>query len=104
MRANPRVCVEADEVTNHFQWTSVIVSGRYEELTDAPEFQLERKNAQLVLEKRMLWWQTAYVAEQLRAKTSSTEPLFYRIHIESMTGHRAVPDGADAMFLKISTR
>jgi uncharacterized protein len=28
MRANPRVCVEADEVTDHFHWTSVIVSGR----------------------------------------------------------------------------
>ena len=31
MRANPLVCVEADEVVNHNDWASVIVLGRYEE-------------------------------------------------------------------------
>jgi nitroimidazol reductase NimA-like FMN-containing flavoprotein (pyridoxamine 5'-phosphate oxidase superfamily) len=102
MRANPKVCVEVDEVTNHFQWMSVIVSGTYQELPDTPESGPERRNAQLVLEKRMLWWQTAYVAEELRARSQSTEALFYCIHIESMTGHRAVPEAADSMFLKIS--
>jgi nitroimidazol reductase NimA-like FMN-containing flavoprotein (pyridoxamine 5'-phosphate oxidase superfamily) len=102
MRANPKVCVEVDEVTNHFEWMSVIVNGRYQELPDTPEFQSERRNAQLVLEKRMLWWQTAYVAEQLRAKSQATEPLFYCIQIDSMTGHRAAPDATDSTFLEIS--
>jgi nitroimidazol reductase NimA-like FMN-containing flavoprotein (pyridoxamine 5'-phosphate oxidase superfamily) len=102
MRANPKVCVEVDEVTNHFEWMSVIVSGRYQELPDTPEFQLERRNAQLVLEKRMLWWQIAYVAEQPRAKSQATAPLFYCINIDSMTGHRAVPDATDLTFLEIS--
>ncbi len=36
MRSNPRVCVEIDEVPNHFRWKSVIVSGRYKELPDEP--------------------------------------------------------------------
>jgi len=102
MRANPKVCVEVDEVTSHFEWMSVIVSGRYQELPDTPEFQLERRNAQLVLEKRMLWWQAAYVAKQTRPKTQATEQIFYCIHIDSMTGHRAAPDATDLRFLEIS--
>ena len=35
MRANPRVCVEWDEVEEYDRWVSVIVFGRYEELSDA---------------------------------------------------------------------
>jgi len=102
MRANPKVCVEVDQVRNHFEWMSVIVSGRYQELPDTPELHSERRNAQLVLDKRMLWWQTAYAAEQLRAKSQATEPLFYCIHIDSITGHRASPDATDSTFLEIS--
>ena len=101
MRANPRVCVEVDEVTNHFQWMSVIVSGRYQAFPNTPEFDLEPRNAKLVLEKRMLWWQTAYAAQQFRAKSQSTEPLFYCIHIDSITGHCAVPDDVDSNFFEI---
>src|ERR1700674_1399373 len=36
MRANPLVCVEADEVVSPQQWVSVVVFGRYEELPDKP--------------------------------------------------------------------
>lgn len=36
MRANPRVCVEVDEITADDQWVSVIGSGRYEELPETP--------------------------------------------------------------------
>jgi nitroimidazol reductase NimA-like FMN-containing flavoprotein (pyridoxamine 5'-phosphate oxidase superfamily) len=41
MRANPKVCIEADEVTDHFYWTSVIVSGHYQELPDTQTAQSE---------------------------------------------------------------
>jgi nitroimidazol reductase NimA-like FMN-containing flavoprotein (pyridoxamine 5'-phosphate oxidase superfamily) len=37
MRANPRVCIEADEITAPDHWVSVIVQGRYEELLDPPK-------------------------------------------------------------------
>lgn len=37
MRANPLVCVEVDEVAAYDTWTSIIVFGRYEELSDGPE-------------------------------------------------------------------
>jgi len=102
MRANPRVCVEADEVTDHFHWTSVIVRGRYQELPDTPEFNSERRTALLELERRMLWWQTAYAAEQFRAKPESSATLLYFIRIFSMTGRRAIPDDVDSTFLKMA--
>ena len=92
MRANPKVCVEVDEVLSHFQWMSVIATGRYQELPNTPEYSAERQHALMVLEKRMLWWQTAYAAKQLPTRHRTDEPLFYSIHIDSMTGHRAVPD------------
>jgi hypothetical protein len=41
MRANPLVCVEADQMRRE-QWTTVVVFGRYEELCDTPEFRSER--------------------------------------------------------------
>jgi hypothetical protein len=96
MRANPKVCVEVDEVVSHFQWMSVIITGRYQELPNTPEFRAERQQALMVLEKRMLWWQTAFAAKQVLPRDKSDEPLFYCVHIDSMTGHRAVPDAVES--------
>lgn len=96
MRANPKVCVEVDEIVNHFQWMSVIVNGRYQELANTRELNAERQHALLVLEKHSLWWQTAFAAQQLPTRHQNAEPLFYCIHINSMTGHRAVPDAVES--------
>ena len=96
MRANPKVCVEVDEIVNHFQWMSVIVTGRYQELPNTKELSSDRLHALMALEKRMLWWQTAMAAKQLPTRQQAAEPLFYCIHIDSMTGHRAVPDAVEA--------
>jgi len=100
MRSNPLVCVEVDDVTNRTTWTSVIVTGRYEELPDTPEFNSERQHAQQLLERKYLWWQTAYAAEQLRIKHKPSSPIFYCIHFEEMTGRRSIPDAVEAAFLK----
>lgn len=96
MRANPKVCVEVDEVENHFQWMSVIVTGRYQELPNLPELSAERLHAMTVLEKRHLWWQTAFATQQLPSRHQNAEPLFYCIHIDAMTGHRAVPSAVES--------
>lgn len=45
MRANPLVCVEADEVVSHDRWTSVVAFGRYEELPETPADADERLRA-----------------------------------------------------------
>lgn len=96
MRANPKVCVEVDEVLNHFQWTSVIVTGRYQELPNSAALGDERRHALLVLEQRALWWQTAFAAQQLPTRHQHADPLVYCIHIDSITGHRAVPDAIES--------
>jgi nitroimidazol reductase NimA-like FMN-containing flavoprotein (pyridoxamine 5'-phosphate oxidase superfamily) len=96
MRANPLVCVEIDERTNHFQWTSVVVFGRYEELKDTPEHEPARARALEVLQRREMWWQPACIATE---KREQRPPIFYRVHIEQVTGHRAVPDAIEAATL-----
>ena len=93
MRSNPLVCLEIDERTSHHRWMSVIVSGRYEELPDTPEFGPERVQAHEVLQKRVMWWEPAYVATEHREQLT---PIFYRIHIKQMTGYRATPDPVEA--------
>jgi len=91
MRANPLVCVEADEVVSSQQWLSVIVFGRYEELPDTPEYQSERKVAYNLLQKKAGWWEPGYVKTILHGAQRSLTPVFYRIHVGQITGHRATP-------------
>lgn len=44
-RVNPRVCVEWDQVVSEYDWTSVIISGQYEDLPDSFEYGQERQRA-----------------------------------------------------------
>ena len=94
MRSNPYVCVEADEVRSHVEWTSVVVQGRYEELPDTSKYAKPRQKAQALLEKRSMWWQTAFAAAQTRRQVKQDIPVFYCIRIDGITGHRASPDPA----------
>ena len=96
MRSNPLVCLEIDDRKSHFQWMCVIVSGRYEELPDTRDFEFERAHAHGVLQKRANWWQPALVPPEHR---EGLTPIFYRIHINRMTGHRATPDTVEAATL-----
>jgi len=123
MRSNPRVCVEVDHVLDFDQWVSVVVLGRYEELVDAPREEVdispayeqqqalrrhsaaddpgnnpERHRAFQILQSHAMWWEPAWSAWRSRGARSSGEsldPVYYRICIESVSGHRAVPEGGD---------
>jgi uncharacterized protein len=95
MRANPRVCLEIDERTEHNQWKSVVVFGRYEELPDLPRYEAARIKAHELLEKHPMWWEPAYLGAAHRSVPHSDEPIFYRIKIDRMTGRRATPDMAE---------
>ncbi len=92
MRANPLVCLEVDEVVNHLHWKSVVVIGKYEELGDAPTCVNAREYALELLQKRAMWWQPAYVATEHRGSRDALTPVFYRIQINQVTGHRGMPD------------
>jgi hypothetical protein len=56
----------------------------------------------MLLEKRMLWWQIASAAGQLQGVGETEQPVFYAIHIDSITGHRAAPDPIDSQFSRIA--
>ena len=99
MRANPKVCIDVDEVTSHSSWASVIINGRFQELPNTPQYSSERSHVFSLLEKRTLWWQTAQASKELRT-TQPFPPIFYRIHIDVMTGHRAAPDDDPAEYSK----
>ena len=89
MRANPLVCVEADEVVNPQEWASVIAFGRYEELTS--EYESERVIAYNLLHEKAQWWEPGYVKTILHGTERPLVPVFYRIHLDQITGHRATP-------------
>ena len=91
MRQNPLVCVEADEVESPQKWMSVVVFGRYEELPDLPEYQPERAVAHNVLQKQGMWWEPGYVKTILHGTERQLVPVFYRINLRQITGHRATP-------------
>lgn len=113
MRANPLVCIEVDEIQNIFHWTSILVFGRYEELTDQPESQtrlptqitdrlppsnqvasgdisLSAHAHDLLQSHRGSWWEPACASSTLRASKDKFIPIYYRICIDRITGRRAV--------------
>jgi uncharacterized protein len=91
MRANPKVCVQVDEIVSESEWVSVIVNGRYEELIE-PQYDDERARARKLLEKRYLWWQTPFAERQLRQGDTLIGPVFFRVLIDSLTGLCAVSE------------
>jgi nitroimidazol reductase NimA-like FMN-containing flavoprotein (pyridoxamine 5'-phosphate oxidase superfamily) len=115
MRANPRVCVEVDDVAASDRWVSVVVFGRFEELPDghahdgpwlrapvgtqpdrdvsverAEEIE-ERRHAYDVLRAQAAWWQPGSSAHVPPAP-GRLAPIFYRVSIDRVSGHRATPD------------
>jgi nitroimidazol reductase NimA-like FMN-containing flavoprotein (pyridoxamine 5'-phosphate oxidase superfamily) len=88
MRANPLVCLEVDEVTDRRQWTTVLVFGSYEELTDSVQHAAAQRRAHELFAGRERWWEPA------TGKTRSREPhaaVLYRITVHRLTGRRASP-------------
>ena len=81
-------------MTNPSEWTSVIVSGRYQELPE-PRFENERAHARKLLEKRHHWWLNALAERRPKIRDQQIEPIFFRIHIESISGLATQVEGRD---------
>jgi uncharacterized protein len=113
MRANPLVCVETEEIVSPRQWTSVVIFGRYEELLDSeadrarrnqpprpvsrsisetPERPSTRDFAYNLLRQNAIWWEPGSVKTGHRDTDLPPVPLYYRIQIVQITGHRGAPD------------
>ncbi len=91
MRANPKVCVQTDQLENQGEWTSIVVNGQYEELPE-PQYTAERRHASSLLAKRSQWWLNALGQRQMRVGDQPIAPLFFRVRIESMSGLRATDE------------
>jgi nitroimidazol reductase NimA-like FMN-containing flavoprotein (pyridoxamine 5'-phosphate oxidase superfamily) len=89
MRENPLVAVEFDAIESAQQWESVVVTGRYEELADAPETRDRRQLAWSLLQERKLWWEPGYAKTVLGGTERPMAPVYFRVRIEQISGHRA---------------
>ena len=92
MRANPLVCLEADELISPRDWATVIVFGTYEEFPDTPQHQSYRKRAYDLLQNRPLWWEPGYVKTVIHDKLRPMEPVYFRIHINEISGRCGIPN------------
>lgn len=89
MRKNPKVCVQFDEVHTTNVWQSVLVIGRFEELTSDSQHIDARNTAHQLLSKSAEWWEPAFVRTVIRGQERALEPVYFRIAISETTGHRA---------------
>jgi nitroimidazol reductase NimA-like FMN-containing flavoprotein (pyridoxamine 5'-phosphate oxidase superfamily) len=87
MRANPRVCVEVSQIADRFHWITVIVTGRYEELSDSAEDAEARRRAHALFDRHREWWLPA--TSTLADGEPNYPAVVYRIRIDSVTGRRA---------------
>lgn len=78
LRANPRACLQVDQIEDDYNWRSVIVTGSYEEVTDPEE--RERKLAALFRHLPHL------TPVESKAKSGAAQVILFRIRIEHITG------------------
>jgi uncharacterized protein len=88
MRQNPKVCLQADELANRYDWTSVVLNGTFIELRGSAE----KDHSRTRLAKFSDWWQTPLAERRERTGDLSIEPIFFRIDIASMSGLRGMAE------------
>jgi uncharacterized protein len=102
MRANPLVCVQADEIVTPEEWTSLVIFGRYEELPDSPELGTERDLAYQLLQRKLIWWEPGYSKTILKGTERPLIPVYFRIRIGQISGHHTSPEPGEGVEHKIA--
>ena len=80
MRANPRVCLQVDDIEDEFNWKSVIAFGVYEEIRNPEERSLAMN--------RLLacFPQLTPVETRIADDAGAPDPIIFRIKIDKITG------------------
>lgn len=91
MRADPRVCVEVDDLVTSQEWETVIVLGRFEELPPTEENETWRSYAHALIQRRPVWWEPGFVKTIVDGKERPLETLYFRIRIDQISGRRGTP-------------
>lgn len=92
MRANPNVALLVEELGSASSWKSVVAEGRFEELPDRVGFKRERERAWSLLSKHANWWEPGALKPVLQPLAVYSSHVFFRIHIDRMSGREAVDD------------
>jgi nitroimidazol reductase NimA-like FMN-containing flavoprotein (pyridoxamine 5'-phosphate oxidase superfamily) len=92
MRTNPLVCVEVDKIVRRQEWQTVVIFGRYQELLATPEFNEARQFAHDLLARKANWWEPGFSKTLKGGAERPFEPVFFRIIINEISGHQAIPD------------
>lgn len=92
MRDNPKVCVEVDEVTDNNRWVTVVIFGRFDEVGDSAFESAARRRAYARFQERQQWWLPG--AARLASHDEHHVPVVFRVRIGSMSGRKALADGA----------
>lgn len=86
MRANPKVCLQIEEIQNPWYWKSVVIEGRFRELSSAGD----RQQAWEVLQQRSNWWEPGALKPTASNVIAGSSPhLFYTITIDRLSGREA---------------
>lgn len=88
LRANPHACLLIERNRNEQNWTSVLISGQFQELPDNERWHQERIRAWALLERHANWWEPGALRPEAQPAAGCT-PLFYSIEIEEISGRIA---------------
>lgn len=91
MRANPLVCVQADIIVSHEQWKSVVVFGRYQELSEMPEFYETQILAHHLLSKAANWWEPGFAKTLKDGVERALATVYFRVSVDEISGHEGIP-------------
>jgi uncharacterized protein len=87
LRANPRVCIEVEEVSEQREWTTVLAFGRYQELSRPHEDAAGLATAEALLARRPAF--SLPGAAKVGTQEHGT-PVLYRVVVNRMTGRRNI--------------
>jgi len=88
MRANPKVCIEVEELPILGAWKMVLAFGEFEELTSV-EHASAREYAYFLLQKNNSnWWEPGAISVRPGLGASKSSPDYFRVHIDRMSGRQ----------------
>jgi nitroimidazol reductase NimA-like FMN-containing flavoprotein (pyridoxamine 5'-phosphate oxidase superfamily) len=97
MRGNSKVCLEVDDIINQFNWMTVVVFGRYQEIGQSAEQSDVRRRVYELLQQRRSWWLPG--AAKTAPETEHNVPIIYRVRIEQMAGRHTFRPSGDTRFI-----
>ena len=92
MRANTSVALLVEQEGESRGWQSVVAEGRFEELPDRIGHKLQRDRAWSLLSKHVDWWEPGALKPVLQAVADHSPHVFFRIHVERMSGRGALKE------------